>query len=513
MRKKGILLSLPLVICLVGCNNKKIKTTSTKSTTKQKITTGKRRTTGQTRTEPVIESKNIYVANVGLNSNSGLKKIAPTTLEHALETMSTGDTIYLLSGIYSFNDTLTISKSGSELKRNYLYCENGVIFDFSGTKDDDTVDNGGFILTGSYWEIDNLQVRNSDSYGIRIKANAVYLNNCIATDNSYGGFNIDSSESSFTKCVSKNNMLPGFSAYGFYITGSGGNNTYEDCAALDNQDSGFVVFATKAITFTNCLAISNGIEGDSASNQKSGFIFNNKGHAFINCLAYNNELNGFLVPFQYSDKGSYTLIGCSSINNKNRNYYLKTKNDDVLVENVLSYNTNNPEEYNDYVIGKVKNSMLFYDGGYYYEIDNDNYSSLDISKVKLDLDEFENEYKVNLIVPEKMKVYLNLEEKIMIDATSKNAGIEPDYSKLEYSIEYFKDEAICMYNFLNQSLKFQDELFNKLELENTTYFGAFIESTIDDPVIPEEEDEPTDPDPNDPVEPTDPDFDEIGDED
>ena len=479
MKKVGIVLTLSLGVALFGCTRNRRTTenkpTKTTITTKDKITTSNK-TTGD-----VIESKTLYVSADGLKDNDGLSTSKPTTLEHALEIMNSGDTIHLIKGDYVYDEKITISNSGSEIKRNILDCENGVTIDFLATKTDSNNNNGGVIISGSYWEINNLNVINSDYYGFVVNGRGNKLYNCETSSNNFGGFSINSSLSTFTNCVSKNNSLVGYFAYGFYIYGSGDNNTFDSCVSTDNQDSGFYVTSSKKVSFNKCLAINNGLSGDAASSQRSGFVFNNKGHEFNSCISYNNAKYGYLVPAAYAEKGNYTLKNCSSINNHSANYYLKTNNNDtILLENILSFNNYDGNDdgtidaANDYIIGSVKNSIIFFSKAYYYEKENLTYDSLDISKTPLDLSGYTNEFTINLEIPEEMKEYIDLEAKAQIDAEAEAAGVEPDYSDLEYNIIYFKDGHINLYNYLDRSINFQDELFDNLSLTNNPYFGSDI---------------------------------------
>ena len=479
MKKLSIFLALSLVFLLIGCKNKN-KTTDKTPTTSKIITTKDRITTRNNTSGHVIENKTIYVANNGIKENDGLTKTNPTTLDNALSIMGSGDTIYLISGIYEYNESINLSNSGSEVKRNVLDCENGVVMDFSPTKEDGT-GNGGVILSGSYWEINNLNVINSNYYGFSITGRGNKLNNCSTSNNNFHGFSINSSLSTFTNCISSNNSLVGYFAYGFYIYGSGDNNVFDSCISTDNQDSGFYVSCSKKVIFNKCLAFNNGLQGDLASSQRSGFIFNNKGHEFNSCIAYNNALNGFLVPTSYADKGRYSLINCSSIINHSKYYFLKINKDDTInIENILSFNNYDGNDdgvidaSNDYIIGSVKNSIMFYSKGYYYEKENSNYDSNDISKIPLDLSAYTNQFIINLEIPEEMKEYIDLDAKAHIDTEAEAMGIEPDYSSLEYNIIYFKDGHINLYDYLDRSILFQDELFEKQGITSITYFGSDI---------------------------------------
>ena len=460
------------------------KTVTTRNTTKTRHTTTKdsRSTTTKQKSTtditPVI-NKTIYVSSSGTGRNDGTATDKPTTIKKALEIMNSGDTIYLIKGTYELDQKIQITMSGSEVKRNTLYAEKGTVIDFSSTKSDSISQNGGIVIDGSYWQVDNIEVQNSDDYGFTINGKSNRITNCSANYNAYGGFNVKSSLSSFTNCQAKGNNMTGYYSYGFYINGSGENNSFEACVAYNNLDSGFFILCNKPVTLNKCVAIDNGLDSDAGSSQRSGFIFNNKGHILTNCIAYNNAISGFLVPTLYPEKGSYSLINCEAINNHIRNYSLKANSTyTVNVSNCLSYNTYDEDDdgqvdaINDYIIGNVTNSIIFLDEAYYYEASDPNFNSMETDKETLDLSEFVNEYKINLEVPEQMKEYIDLDAKAAIDAEAEELEIEPDYSSLEYNIKFYKAGKIMLYDYLDRSVLFQDELFNKLEIDNYTYFGS-----------------------------------------
>lgn len=500
MKKKLIVLaSIALILSTLGCTRKKTTTKHRYTTRGNQSTTKTVRTTTKTKTntyEPV-ENKTIYVSNAGDKNKSGTSQLAPTTLDNALNTMDSGDTIYLIEGTYEFEESVIISNSGSEVKRNTIIAEDGVILDFSKTKEDSTLNNGGLVINGSYWQIENITVINSDYYGFRITGRGNRVISCNANSNDYGGFYIKTSLSTFTNCMALKNSMLGYVAYGFYIDGTGENNTFDSCIANDNLDSGFMIVASKTTEFNKCLAFNNGLEGDSGSAQRSGFVFNNKGHIFTNCIAYNNALSGFMVPIRYGEKGSITIVNCEAINNHYRNYSLISNNADTITfTNSLSFNNYDKNDdgeidaINDYVIGNVINSIFFYNKSYYYEVKNEKFDSTNTSIEVIDFSEFTNEYTINMDIPEEMKQY-DPEEKAAIDEAAAEAGIEPDYSSLEYTIIYYKDGVLNIYDYLDRSEIFQDELFEKLELEND-YFGSFINPEApEEPIEPEE---PTNPD-------------------
>lgn len=481
MKKVCAFLLLPLcLLAMVGCRRK----TTKRITTKPRPTT-KTTKTITTKEDPIpIENKTIYVSVDGLVVNDGSSREQATTLARALDLMISGDKIILLSGIYNLNDILTISKSGTSKLVNELIGEDDTFIDFSETKDDSKSMNGGINIIGSYWKIENINVSNSDYFGFTIRGNNCNINNCKSSDNCSGGFYIkNASNTTITNSIASNNSYVGYSASGFYIDGAGTNNVLDSCVSEKNQDSGFVAISSKGVTFNKCLAIGNGLID--LSSQRSGFVFNNKGHSFNNCIAYNNAQSGFFVPMAYQEKGSYDLINCSSINNHSRNYDLrKNINDEVTITNVLSFNNYDSDEngtvdaIKDRVSGKVINSIFFYNdpaNSYNYVLENNNYSSSNIDTiVPLDLSSYVSQFIINLTVPEVMKEYIDLDAKAIIDEEAEAAGVEPDYSSLEYNTIYYKDGHIYIYDYLDRSLLFQDELFANEGIEEIVYFGAYV---------------------------------------
>ena len=75
-----------------------------------------------------------------------------------------------------------------------------------------------------------------------------------------------------------------------------------------------------------------------------------------------------------------------------------------------------------------------------------------------------------------MKEYIDLDAKAQIDEEAAAAGVEPDYSSLEYNTIYYKDGHIYIYDYLDRSVLFQDELFTNLSIEEPVDFGAYVNS-------------------------------------
>lgn len=455
--RKSILLAIPFSLLLFSGCGRRNNTKNPTSTKPTKTQTTKDQTT--TQDDPIpLTNKDIYVSTTGHATSDGADESDPTTFEHALELVYSGDTIYLAKGTYTFSNTISITpatcKNGSEIKRNRVIANEGAVFDFDSTKGDATASNGGITITCSYWQFENITVKNSDNYGFDVTGKGNKLVNCIADNNSNGGFNINNASlTTLNNCIANNNHVDGYFAYGFYISGSGENNSLDSCIATNNQDSGFFINNTKKIALNKCYAENNG-NYNTGSVNRSGFVFNDKGHVFTNCISYNNAFYGFYVPTSSSDKSDYTLFKCSAINNHKKNYsFVTNRNTTVSITNVLSYNDNN-EATNDFLVGKVTNCFIYYSNTYYpksylyIELDED--YKYDISKIPLDISGYTNKYIINTTVPDEMKK--------------------------DGKTVYFDEEGkINFYDYLDRSLLFQDELFENVStVETTVYFGANI---------------------------------------
>lgn len=456
--KKSILLMIPLALIAFGCGRRNNSKDPTPPVTTKPTSTKEQPTTKE---DPIpIANKNIYVSYNGKASSDGSEESNPTTLEHVLDStnklLNSGDTIYLAKGTYTFNDTLVIDKSGSEVKRTKLIAPEGAIFDFDSTKGDAYANNGGITINGSYWELENITVKNSDYYGFYTIGKGNKFINCTADKNSNGGFGLkNASVATLNNCVSTNNKLLAYSTRGFYILGNSESITFDSCVAQNNYDSGFCIDSSNAkkISFNKCLASDNGIEY--STSDRSGFAFKNNDHSFTDCIAYNNGSYGFYVTSTPTEKGKYSLTNCSSINNHEKNYKLNNTNTTVTIKNILSYNTYDDDSdgvvdaTNDVIVGNVTNSLIFYTDGYYYCKSEKNYEPYITTRTKINMSIYTNKFTINTVIPSEMK---------------KDGNI----------IYYDSENKINLYNYLDRSIKFQTELFQKQSITNYAYFGADI---------------------------------------
>ena len=102
-----------------------------------------------------------YVAIDGNNSNSGTSASSPwQTIQHAADTLTAGDVVYVRAGVYNESVNINVSGSaagGSITFRNYV--GETPILDGTGFVDPDG-DNGLYIDSQSYLIIQGFEIRN-----------------------------------------------------------------------------------------------------------------------------------------------------------------------------------------------------------------------------------------------------------------------------------------------------------------------------------------------------------------
>lgn len=221
--------------------------------------------------------------NVTIDDNSATLKSTTVTsepsLKTAIENAKNGDNI-LISGTIKLTSTLKLQRSGSSSSKIYL---SGGTLDCSGISGSDR----GIKLTGSYWHISNMTIKNAPDNGIVVESGG---NNTIHKVNTIGnrdtGIQIynGAHDIRVTYCYSKDNYDSangGENADGFACKLSAGkNNIFEYCTADHNSDDGFDLYGQPySVTLSHCTAKNNG--GD-------GFHLSEGNHILIDCTATNN---------------------------------------------------------------------------------------------------------------------------------------------------------------------------------------------------------------------------------
>ena len=136
------------------------------------------------------------------------------------------------------------------------------------------------------------------------------------------------------------------------------------------------------------------------------------------------------------------------------------------MEKSITYFENPGPENTDAVIGLVKERLEGSDIKYVAVASSTGASALKLNEALKDLDV--------TIVNCSHHVGFKEPNKAQIDEEAIAHGTTPDYSSLEYNIIYFKDININLYDYLDRSILFQDELFEKQDITEVTYFGSDI---------------------------------------
>lgn len=206
-----------------------------------------------------------------------------TTIEQAgeftelVKNLLSGDILYVLGGIYQYNEQITLKLKGEPNKEVLIIADdfsNLPIFDFRyqiyGSRD--SQDGNGFRLFGEYVHINGLIIRYAGYKGIRSELS--------------------------------NSTLENIEVYGCCDSGiqmaSGGNNTLINCVSHDNF--GYKRMDGKIVKF--------GYDSDGISD-KLHYGLPNK---FIGCESYNNTDDGFDFFGRCTEQFTY-LDNCESYNN------------------------------------------------------------------------------------------------------------------------------------------------------------------------------------------------------
>ncbi len=309
----------------------------------------------------IISQKSIYVSPKGVETNEGTKE-SPLDLQSAINFVQKGQEIIMLEGKYKQSQKVSVAQynDGTKEKPKTLRADNNakVVIDFNGVGD-------GFVLSGNYWHIKNIEFTNSrvniKGFNVGGSNNTVEL--CKFYANGDTGLQISRtvlpelaqtieewpSNNLILNCESYDNHDPAENnADGFSnkLT-SGYGNVFRGCVAHNNTDDGYDFF-TKAnsgkigpVTVDNCVAYDNGTltNGHQTKADSNGFKLGGEGiavpHVIKNSLSFNNKGSGI------SSNSNPALIinNCIAFNNKRCNINYSSYTNAILDfkgENILS---------------------------------------------------------------------------------------------------------------------------------------------------------------------------------
>jgi hypothetical protein len=278
---------------------------------------------------PVKAATNYYVSTSGNDSNAGTSSSkAFKTIAKAVSKASAGSTIYVGSGTYSVSSTIKITssgKSGSPIKIVGTSGKSKTTIDFSGQSESSS--NRGFQISGDYWDISGLTIKNAGDNGIFISGAYNAVSDCFITKCHDTGLQMSNGASyntitSVTSIYNYDSATDGENADGFAAKLSiGPGNVFKKCVAEYNSDDGYDLYrAGNAVKFYNCEANYNGTNSGNGQGFKVGGDFTADNHYLESCTATGNKSRGF---DQNNNTGAVTLVKCSGVKN-NVNFYFPT---------------------------------------------------------------------------------------------------------------------------------------------------------------------------------------------
>jgi parallel beta-helix repeat protein len=262
-----------------------------------------------------------------------------TTIQEAINNATTGDTIYVYSGIYY--ETINITKDGLTIQGENR--ENTIIDGTSSAIDNSTA----FIHSHNDITIKNFKIRNSNNHGIYAQnANNIEISNCEIYDNEENGINFYN-----VNDIEINNSEIYYNYYdGIHIVGTT-IGSIENCYIYDNYDSGILIELSNNIDITNSI-----------------IDYNNYG------IKLKYQTNNVTITYcNITDNNIGLSIGQYCINNiiYLNNFVLNNKNSESFATNIWDNGTFG--NYWDDYTGKDTNSNGTGDTPYTKNGVNDNY--------------------------------------------------------------------------------------------------------------------------------------------
>ncbi|MBN1762222.1 MAG: hypothetical protein JW878_03975 [Methanomicrobia archaeon] len=294
-----------------------------------------------------------YVAPTGNDSHPGTIDQPWQTIQHAADTLTAGDTVYIRSGTY--NEHVRTMQSGNPTDGSIVFAaypgETPVI-DGTGV----TEANNGVIVDQSYIKHIGLEICNWTENGIWAE-NAGYLEiiDCVVHDVGYG---IGVADGTHDFALTRVEMHH-FDYYGFDASPSGGadcyNGTFTDCSAhtwrdpeLGHECDGFAlshegnqhdfvlirceaytvgdgfVFGGRDITVNRC----------SAHDAEVGYKVWGDNTTLVNCLSYHNENANVELDWDEAP-GTTTLQNCDFVDTQTYNIWIENSGDSLCMYNCI----------------------------------------------------------------------------------------------------------------------------------------------------------------------------------
>lgn len=302
-----------------------------------------------------VTGETIYVSPDGKMGNQGTKE-SPQDLFSAIQTLTAGDTMILLDGVYPLSARIRIPEGQNGNYSSYITVKaehaNQVEIDFSLMSFNGN--NRGIQLDADYWYFYGINIKGAGDNGMYIGGSYNIIEMCMFYQNHDTGLQLGRSDGSYTniKDWPHNNLIKNCTSFDNYddetygenadgfaaklTTGEG--NVFDGCIAYRNADDGWDMYAKSdsgnvgVTIIKNCLSFENGMtltphlqdyrdptsamvyttrDGDGIGFKLGGSVM--EGSVIIeNCMSFGNRLHGFS---DNSNPGVLSMYNCTSFNN------------------------------------------------------------------------------------------------------------------------------------------------------------------------------------------------------
>ena len=123
----------------------------------------------------------VYVATNGLDTNPGTITQPFKSLTKALAQTTPGQTIFMRGGVYSYTDTITLTKNANNVNmyKIWAYGSEKPVLDFSGSP----FGARGFTIMGNFWHLKGLEIQYAQDNAIKIEGSYNIVENCVLHHN------------------------------------------------------------------------------------------------------------------------------------------------------------------------------------------------------------------------------------------------------------------------------------------------------------------------------------------
>jgi hypothetical protein len=301
-----------------------------------------------------IAQSTVYVSPTGNDANLGTIDQPFKSVSKGLTAIGSNGTVVLRGGVHLLGTSkLSLNKAAQPNSpiRLWAYPGETPILDCTGNSSD------GISISGSYYHLKGLEVRNAGHNGINISGSNNTIENCAVHDNRNTGLHLTGS----ALPGPSNNLIVNCDAYRNYDPPIGGNadgfsakwtvgpgNVFRGCRTFNNSDDGFDLWmGTSPVLIENCYAFRNGVDSwHSGSFDGNGNGFKLGGnyvatpHVVRNCVSFDNAGNGGRGFDENNNTAGQTLYNCTAYRNLGDNYHFKNTVVDSqthLIKNCISF--------------------------------------------------------------------------------------------------------------------------------------------------------------------------------